>query len=108
MGVPNSEVGYSSAMPRWEDHEVHKNMWWHWEKKNFYRTKILGLDRKRDSLLPRDSQFIIIVAGDAFLNVLVRRPRCVLSVTARYIHNVSEATQFTQFQRLHILHSVLF
>ena len=24
MGVPNSEVGYASAMPRREDHEVHK------------------------------------------------------------------------------------
>jgi len=24
MGVPNSEVGYTSAMPRREDHEVHK------------------------------------------------------------------------------------
>jgi len=24
MGVPTSEVGYTSAMPRSEDHEVHK------------------------------------------------------------------------------------
>ena len=24
MGVPTSEVGYTSAMPRTEDHEVHK------------------------------------------------------------------------------------
>ena len=24
MGVSNSEVGYTSAMPRREDHEVHK------------------------------------------------------------------------------------
>jgi len=24
MGVPTSEVGYSSAMPSREDHEVHK------------------------------------------------------------------------------------
>ena len=24
MGVPTSEVGYTSAMPRREDHEVHK------------------------------------------------------------------------------------
>jgi len=29
MGVPTSEVGYTPAMPRWEDHEVHKGMWWH-------------------------------------------------------------------------------
>jgi len=33
MGVPTSEVGYTSAMPRREDHEVHKDMWEHWEKK---------------------------------------------------------------------------
>jgi len=30
MGVPISEVGYTSAMPRREDHEVHKGMWGHW------------------------------------------------------------------------------
>jgi hypothetical protein len=30
MGVPTSEVGYTTAMPRREDHEVHKDMWWHW------------------------------------------------------------------------------
>jgi len=34
MGVPTSEVGYTPAMPRREDHEVHKDMWWHWTKKN--------------------------------------------------------------------------
>jgi len=34
MGVPTSEVGYTPAMPRREDHEVHKDMWWgHWAKK---------------------------------------------------------------------------
>jgi len=32
MGVPTSEVGYTSAMPRREDHEVHKDMWGHWKK----------------------------------------------------------------------------
>jgi len=30
MGFPTSEVGYTSAMPRREDHEVHKDMWGHW------------------------------------------------------------------------------
>jgi len=30
MGVPTSEVGYTPAMPRREEHEVHKDMWWHW------------------------------------------------------------------------------
>ena len=33
MGVPLSEVGYIAAMSRREDHEVHKDMWWHWTKK---------------------------------------------------------------------------
>jgi len=33
MGIPTSEVGYTSAMPRREDHEVHKDMWGHLEKK---------------------------------------------------------------------------
>jgi hypothetical protein len=28
MGVPTSEVGYTTAMPRRKDHEVHKDMWW--------------------------------------------------------------------------------
>ena len=32
MGVPTSEVGYTSAMPRREDHEVRKDMWGHWKK----------------------------------------------------------------------------
>jgi len=33
MGVTTSEVGYTSAMPRREDDEVHKDMWGHWKKK---------------------------------------------------------------------------
>ena len=32
MGVPNSDIGYTSAMRRREDHEVHKDMWGHWEE----------------------------------------------------------------------------
>jgi len=33
MGVPTSEVGYTSAMPRREDHEVRKGHVGHWTKK---------------------------------------------------------------------------
>jgi len=33
MGVPNSEVGYTSAVPRREDHEVRKGHVGHWIKK---------------------------------------------------------------------------
>jgi len=34
MGVPTSEVGYTSAMPRREYYEVHKDMWGIGEKIN--------------------------------------------------------------------------
>ena len=34
MYVVTYEVGYTPAMPRREDHEVHKDMcWWQWIKK---------------------------------------------------------------------------
>ena len=36
MGVPTSEVGYTSTMPRREDHEVRKGHVWHWIKKKFF------------------------------------------------------------------------
>ena len=43
MGVPTSEVGYTPAMPRTEDHEVHKDMWWgHWGKKYIGWFKIVA------------------------------------------------------------------
>ena len=32
MDVPTSEVGYTIATTRRETTEVHKNVWWHWEK----------------------------------------------------------------------------
>ena len=41
MGVPTSEVGYTSAMPRREDHEVHKDMWGIGEKKNCWHIIII-------------------------------------------------------------------
>jgi len=39
MGVPNSEVGYTSAMPRREDHEVRKGHDGHWIKKKSIYSK---------------------------------------------------------------------
>jgi hypothetical protein len=33
MGVPASEIGYTAATTGRGDHEVHKDMWWHWKKK---------------------------------------------------------------------------
>jgi len=41
MGVPTSKVGYTFAMPRREDHEVHKDMWGHWGKKRLPVLKIV-------------------------------------------------------------------
>jgi len=41
MGVPTPEVGYTPAMPRREHHEVHKDMWWHWTKKNIQNKNLL-------------------------------------------------------------------
>jgi len=38
MGVPTSEVGYTSAMPRREDHEVRKRHVGHWIKKKIFET----------------------------------------------------------------------
>jgi len=43
MGVPTSEAGYTSAMPRREDYEVHKDMWGHWTKKK--NTSHSGADK---------------------------------------------------------------
>jgi len=42
MSVPNSEVGYTSAMPRREDHEVYKDMWGIGEKKTLIK---IGMSR---------------------------------------------------------------
>ena len=37
MGFPTSEISYTPAMPKREDHEVHKEMWGHWGKKKSNR-----------------------------------------------------------------------
>jgi len=42
MGVSTSEVGYTSAMPRREDHGVHKDMWGIGGKKSYYAKEICG------------------------------------------------------------------
>jgi len=58
MGVPTSEVGYTSAMPRRGDQEVHKDMWRNWEERK-KRKK-----RKREfqdaSKFKRNSEGLII------------------------------------------------
>jgi hypothetical protein len=50
MGVPTSEVGYTAAMPRREDHEVHKDMWWHWTKSP--QGHVVTLDKNIHNILP--------------------------------------------------------
>jgi len=44
MGVPTSEVGYTSAMPRREDHEVRQGHVGHWIKKHYLSITISGED----------------------------------------------------------------
>jgi len=52
MGVPASEVGYTPAMPRREDHEVHKGLWWHWEREREKKKGGTGeREKKANSLL---------------------------------------------------------
>jgi len=45
MGVTNSEVGYTSAMPRREDHEVRNGHVGHWIKKNYNNSRdcVIGI-----------------------------------------------------------------
>jgi hypothetical protein len=40
MGALNSEVGYTSAKTRRGNHEVYRDMWWHWNKKNYSVSKV--------------------------------------------------------------------
>jgi hypothetical protein len=56
MGVPNSEVGYTTAMPRREDHKVHKDMWWHWIKKIVLRlSNCASVGKKKVDKCPSSS-----------------------------------------------------
>jgi len=55
MGIPTSEVGYTPAMPRREDHKVHKDMWWHWTHTHTKKTFILSQHR----MVPRYGKYKI-------------------------------------------------
>jgi hypothetical protein len=46
MGVPTLAVGYTAAMPRREDHEVHKEMWRHWAKTKWDYVYAMFMDRE--------------------------------------------------------------
>jgi len=56
MGVPTSEVGYTSAMPRREDHEVHKDMWGALDQKTKIYIKFVLL-KFRDNWLTLNHSF---------------------------------------------------
>jgi len=47
MGVPTSEVGYTSAMPRREGHEVRKGHVGHWIKKKQQICKYTGKGKRQ-------------------------------------------------------------
>jgi len=51
MGVLNSEVGYTPAMPRREDHEVHKDMWWEKKKVSHNNTECVCVSDMTSSWL---------------------------------------------------------
>ena len=52
MGVPTSEVGYTSAIPRRDDHEVRKGHVGHWIKKKKKIANRLS-QAKREGLVAR-------------------------------------------------------
>jgi len=57
MGVQTSEVGYTTAMRRREDHEVHKDMRWHWTKKKIGLTNT-SESNKIEILKPQESNSV--------------------------------------------------
>jgi len=49
MSIRTSDVGYTSAMPRREDHKVHMDMWGIWEgRKKKERKKERKKEKSRD------------------------------------------------------------
>ena len=53
MGVPTSEVGYTPAMPRREDHEIHKG-------------HVVALDQKNDQNRKKNKKHEGPVLGKVF------------------------------------------
>jgi len=56
MDVPTSEVSYTPAMPRSEDHEVQKDMWWHLGGEDIKYMLILLLDTEQVEVLRKVEQ----------------------------------------------------
>jgi hypothetical protein len=78
MGVPTSEVCYTAAMPRREDHEVHKDMWWHWTKETYLLFVIYFIIRAQ--LLPDGYK-------RGLLKLWTQRKGEHSNINSEYIHN---------------------
>jgi len=76
MGVPTSDVSYTAAMPRREDHEVHKDMWWgHWIKKNYVEGVIWGREKNNDIINIKEKRIYWNLEQEV-LDGTLSRPRC--------------------------------
>jgi hypothetical protein len=51
MGVAASEVGYTSATTKREDHVVYMEMWWHWGKNYLYNITLYDVEFLRPTNL---------------------------------------------------------
>jgi len=78
MGVPTSEVGYTSAMPRREDHEIHKDMWRHWWGKKKDRERHWGTFMQQLSLWKSNTYytFSVCVCSLSYPACNMREPYC--------------------------------
>jgi len=61
MGVPTSEVGYTSTMPRREDHEVRQGHVGHWMKKQ--NNPITDLDSPSEFKEVEAPRFLWVTPG---------------------------------------------
>ena len=84
MGVPTSEVGYTPAMPRREDHEVHKDMWGHWTKKK--KVSIVGY-RFHNKLWKPVAQLLPDGYKRGLLKRWTQRKGEHSNINSEYIHN---------------------
>jgi len=76
MGVLTSEVGYAPAMPRREDHEVHKDMWRKIEKKkSFVLSRVVAvlLTQKAAFEIVRNNQLLMLTCRKPRRNIILER-----------------------------------
>jgi len=73
MDVPTSEVGYTSAMPRREDHEVRKGHVGHWIKKNIFTYRF---NEQYEKSFMTDVCRLPVVSMDALLQQRIQDVYC--------------------------------